>query len=157
MLGKRLSDPENAESGGTAEGLGLLPCDTVFTREKTRVRRKAHCLAAPFAGAAIDGYEIHMGDTETDAEPFSRREDGSVDGAVRGAVFGSYLHGLFDSGELTERMVRYLAERKGVSVPAVKPEPWASYRNRQYDFLADAVRKHLDLDTVRRIMEEYAK
>ena len=157
MLGRTVRDPCGVETKGMVKGLGLLPCDTVFTREKTRVRRTARCLAEPFAGAAIDGYEIHMGDTETEAEPFCRKEDGSVDGAVCGAVFGSYLHGLFDSGELTERMIRYLAERKGVSVPAVKPEPWASYRNRQYDYLADAVRKHLDLEAVRQIMEEYAK
>ena len=157
MLGRTISDPYGVEREGTVEGLGLLPCDTVFTQEKTRVRRKAHCLAEPFAGAAIDGYEIHMGHTETDAAPFCRLENGNADGAVSGAIFGSYLHGLFDSGEMTEKLAGYLAERKGIAVPKTKPEARATYRNQQYDLLADAVRGHLDLDAVYRAMEEDAK
>ena len=157
MLGRTLCDPYGVEREGTAEGLGLLPCDTVFTREKTRVRRTARCLAEPFAGAALEGYEIHMGYTETDTEPFCRLEDGSTDGSVCGAVFGSYLHGLFDSGEMTEKLARYLAERKGVVIPETKPEVRAAYRNQQYDLLADAVREHLNLMAVYRVMEEYAK
>ncbi len=157
MLGRTISDPYGVEREGVAEGLGLLPCDTVFTREKTRMRRTAHCLAEPFIGAAIEGYEIHMGHTETAAEPFCRLTDGGTEGTVCGAVFGSYLHGLFDSGEMTEKLARYLAERKGVDIPEIKPEARAVYRNRQYDLLADAVREHLDMRAVYRVMGEYAK
>ena len=156
MLGRRLSDPEGVEQQGEFEGLGLLPCETVFTREKTRTRRTAVCTAAPFAGAALEGYEIHMGDTRGANAAFCRFSDGTEDGAVGENVFGTYLHGLFDSGELTGKLAAWLAGRKGISVPEVKLEPRAAYRNRQYDRLADAVQNSLDMKTIRQAMEAYS-
>ena len=155
MLGRSLSDPENAESGGTAEGLGLLPCETVFTGKKTRMRRQAVCDAGPFAGARLEGYEIHMGRTRSAAAPFCIMEDGTEDGAVAENVFGTYLHGLFDSGELVGRVAGWLAERKGIRIPEQKTENRAAYRNRQYDMLADTVRSSLDMKTIEQAMEAF--
>ena len=62
MLGRSLTDPQGVEQGGTMAGMGLLPCDTCFSGRKvcTRVEGIA---AGPFAGARLDGYEIHMGRT----------------------------------------------------------------------------------------------
>ncbi len=156
MLGRSLSDPENAESGGTAEGLGLVPCETVFSGKKTRTRRQAVCDAGPFAGARMEGYEIHMGRTRSAAAPFCIMEDGTEDGAVAENVFGTYLHGLFDSGELVERVAGWLAERKGIRIPEQKTENRAAYRNRQYDLLADTVRSSLDMKTIEQAMEAFA-
>ena len=156
MLGRSLSDPENAESGGTAEGLGLLPCETVFTGKKTRTRRQAVCDAGPFAGARLEGYEIHMGRTRSAAAPFCIMEDGTEDGAVAENVFGTYLHGLFDSGELVGRVAGWLAESKGIRIPEQKTENRAAYRNRQYDLLADTVRSSLDMKTIEQAMEAFA-
>ena len=156
MLGRSLSDPENAESGGTAEGLGLLPCETVFTGKKTRTRRQAVCDAGPFAGARLEGYEIHMGRTRSAAAPFCIMEDGTEDGAVAENVFGTYLHGLFDSGELVGRVAGWLAERKGIRIPEQKTGNRAAYRNRQYDLLADTVRSSLDMKTIEQAMEAFA-
>ena len=34
---------------------------------------------------------------------------------MQGNVFGTYLHGLFDSGELTERLAELLCRRKGIA------------------------------------------
>ena len=53
MLGRRLSDPEKIEGGGSVEGLDLLPCETVFTGKKTRVRRRAVCAEGPFTGVRV--------------------------------------------------------------------------------------------------------
>ncbi len=156
MLGELLSDPAGVEERGEHPGLGLLPCRTVFTGEKVRTRKTARCEAFPFEGARIEGYEIHMGRTETDAAPFCRFEDGTADGAAGDRVFGTYLHGLFDSGELTDRMVQWLADRRGIRIPESRSESRALYRSRQYDLLAEAVRNHLDMETICRAMEEYA-
>ena len=38
MLGLTLKDPHNVEYGGEISGLGLLSCETIFEKEKTRVR-----------------------------------------------------------------------------------------------------------------------
>jgi adenosylcobyric acid synthase len=156
MLGRTLRDPIGIEKRGTLHGLGLLPVGSVFTGAKTRTRKNAVCEAVPFAGAKLTGYEIHMGKTETNAAPFCRFEDGTTDGAVCGNVFGTYLHGLFDSGELVDRLAQYLAGRKGITVSDKPIEPRAAYRKRQYDLLADAVRESLDMVRIYEIMEEYA-
>jgi hypothetical protein len=78
MLGRRLSDPEGAESGGEMAGMGLLPADTRFARRKTTVQTEATVSARPFAGAKLRGYQIHMGRTETEAEPFCILPDGTA-------------------------------------------------------------------------------
>ena len=157
MLGRTLRDPEGVEQRGEQPGLGLLPVDTVFTPEKTRTRRRAVCTAAPFAGAELSAYEIHMGRTDTHgAAPFCRFPDGGTDGAVCGTVFGTYLHGLFDSGTPVEKLADWLAERKGITIPRVRIETRAASRDRQYDLLADAVREALDMRRIYEIMEEYA-
>ena len=66
MLGETLADPEGTESGTaqTVRGLGLLPTRTVFTGQKHRTQDTAAVTAAPFAGAALTGYQIHTGRTE---------------------------------------------------------------------------------------------
>ncbi len=153
MLGRTLSDPDRVEHGGSLRGLGLLPADTVFGPEKARTRRRATVTAAPFSGARVDGYEIHMGRTVRDGgEPFCRFEDGGADGAVCGSVYGTYLHGLFDTGELTGALADALLRRRGLDPREVRVESHGDYKQRQYDLLADAVRASLDMDAIYRAM-----
>ena len=78
-----------------------------------------------------------------------------MDGAVQDGVFGTYLHGLFDSGELTTALADWLLERKGLDKSAVTLETHQDYQERQIDILADAVRQSLDMDAIYKIMEEY--
>ena len=155
MLGRRLSDPEGAEFGGETAGMGLLPADTRFARRKTTVQTEATVHAGPFAGAKLLGYQIHMGRTETEAEPFCILPDGTADGAVSGLVFGTYLHGLFDSGKLTATLADWLLRRKGLEPVPVQVETHRDYQERQLDLLADTVRKSLDMAAIYRAMEEY--
>lgn len=155
MLGKRISDPQGVELLGDMEGLGLLPVSTLFTPEKTRTRVAATVQAPAFSGAALDCYELHMGITRGEAPPFARLSNGKEEGAAQGLVFGTYLHGLFDSGALTERLAQWLLRRKGLEAPDRAIEPRDSYRQRQYDLLADVVRKSLDIGALYRAMEEF--
>lgn len=156
MLGRTLSDPEGIEKQGTLAGLGLLPCETVFNAQKTRTRMQAEVLAQPFAGARLDGYEIHMGRTcRTGGEPFCRLQTGAEDGAVQGLVFGTYLHGLFDTGSLTDRLAAWLLERKGLPADSTPTRDRAAYKEEQYDQLAAQVRAALDMPAIYRAMEAY--
>lgn len=158
ILGETLCDPDGVESSGTLAGMGLLPCHTVFTPQKSRVRTRADVLAAPFSGAVIDGYEIHMGRTHrSGGRPFCRLESGQEEGAVHGNVFGTYLHGLFDSGELTARLANWLLDRKGLKAKPESMEHYAAYKERQYELLAADVRAALNMPAVYRAMEEYAR
>ena len=149
MLGQTLDDSQGTESGRpqTLRGLGLLPTQTIFTADKRRAQIEARA-AAPFAGAALTGYEIHTGRTAVQGAPFCTHADGTSEGCVQDTVFGTYLHGLFDSGELTERLAAYLCARKGIAPEAAAPIPMAAYREQQFDLLADGVRRALDMDAV---------
>ena len=128
MLGQTLDDPTGSESGRpqTLRGLGLLPTRTVFSEQKRRAQVKATVAAAPFAGAELEGYEIHTGVTEAEGEPFAHYPDGGREGCVQGNVFGTYLHGLFDTGTLTEALAGWLCRRKGID-PSTRPSSrWKS-------------------------------
>ena len=152
MLGETLSDPLGAEGGGELRGLGLLPVSTVFSREKARTRVKGEVLAGPFAGARVEGYEIHMGRTETGKAPaFCRLEDGREE-AVQGLVFGTYLHGLFDTGELTSRLAGWLLERRGLTPEEARPLSHREHQELEFDRLARALEESLNMPALYRAM-----
>ena len=150
MLGETLSDPEGEESGTpcTLRGLSLLPTSTVFNAEKHLTQTEAVAAAGPFSGAKLTGYEIHAGRTEVRGEGFCRLADGTAEGCVRGNVFGTYLHGLFDTGELTEKLTAFLCKTKGIDPAGADLIPMEEYRQQQFDLLADGVRAALDMDAV---------
>jgi len=154
MLGEVIEDPDGVECGmPVLRGMGLLPCKTLFAPAKVRTRVEAEVTGGPFAGAKLDGYEIHMGATEVRGEAFCRLEDGRLDGCQRNEVFGTYLHGLFDSGELVQKLADWLCVRKGLTVENAVQEPRALYKERQYDILATGLRDSLDMDLLHRILE----
>jgi adenosylcobyric acid synthase len=156
MLGRWIDDPDGIESGEPrVAGLGLLDVSTRFAAEKTRHR---------VAGETIDGclpvigYEIHMGLTERGpgALPWialRRQHDGvSIrDGARErsGRVFGTYVHGLFDSVPFTASLVNLIRSRKGLApLDAVR---WQAHRDllaERYSGLASLLRAHVDLGPV---------
>jgi len=93
MMGTRIDDPHGTDGApGSAEGLGLLPVETVMAPGKT-----TRAVTAEFDGYAAHGYEIHMGvSTLTRAvEPFAR-VDGQPEGACLGRCRGTYLHGVLE-------------------------------------------------------------
>jgi adenosylcobyric acid synthase len=109
MLGRSIADPLGVESGaGRAEGLGLLPVDTVLEGEKT-----TRVVEAELAGSGrrFRAYEIHMGRTELNgAEPFALVE-GRPEGARRPGVLGTYLHGALEDPGVLEELLGVRVER----------------------------------------------
>lgn len=156
MLGEELLNPEHSE--GIREGmrgLSLLPVRTVFTAQKTRTRVHGITEADPIRGAVTEAYEIHMGRTERfGGEPFCLLEEDTPgggkkeDGCRSGNVLGTYLHGLFDSGEVAEKIAAWLCGRKGIAYNGEKRLSRKEYENREYDRLAAGVREALDMDAV---------
>lgn len=156
MLGRTLSDPEGTEGGvpgAEVRGLGLLPADTVFCPQKTRARVEALALAEPFAGARLEGYEIHMGRTRAEGQPFCRRTDGRAEGCAAGTVWGTYLHGLFDTGEAVARLAEALCTARGIDPAGAGPLSHGAFQQQEFDRLAGAVRAALDMDAIYRMME----
>ena len=135
--------------------MGLLPVKTVFKPLKRRTRYLAEVKAPLFQGAKLDGYEIHMGRTDVSGDPFIQLESGEYDGCIAGNIFGTYLHGLFDTGDLTQKLADWLCERKGIDMTGYRPESHSDYKEKQYDKLAEGVRHVLDIDKIYEIMDKY--
>ncbi|MCI5076240.1 cobyric acid synthase [Oricola sp.] len=99
MLGRVVRDPLGIEGGASeAEGLGLLDVETEMAPEK---RVETVAARSVRHDVALSGYEIHLGvTTGPDCVRPALLVEGRPDGAVSesGRVFGTYLHGLFDSG-----------------------------------------------------------
>lgn len=166
MLGETLSDPYGVEAGGTIKGMGLLPMDTVFARNKTRTRVSGRFGAltgelSSLSGAEVEGYEIHMGETVLNGEArhsLSIRDSVSgsekEDGAYLGNICGTYVHGVFDREESAEALIRTLGNQKGIDVSQMAGVDFAAFKETQYDILAAELRKHLDMEKIYRILEE---
>ena len=156
MLGRRITDSCGAEGGGSVDGMGLLPMVTDFAAEKHRTRVRGTVIGGELIGAELEGYEIHMGETklDEDGQPLVRLESGTFDGCVKGNVFGSYLHGFYDTESCRRAVLGMLCRRKGMDEGELTAFDYAAYKEQQYDLLADAVRKNMDMAAIYRILEE---
>jgi len=169
MLGREINDPHRVESErGRVKGLGLLPLATTLARHKTTHQAKARVAAregflALLNGQEIQGYEIHMGETRMlyGARPLLRLFERSGkkveewDGAVNedGNVFGTYLHGIFDNDIFRRGWLNWLREKRGIPPLALDGGLRAQeIKERDYNLLADAVRKSIKMDAIYKIM-----
>ena len=163
-------------------GMGLLPLETDFEEEKVRCQVEGAfgaldgCLSA-LSGKPLFGYEIHMGRTRISREegaagtarlvPWRREPEicrpaafllkegehrAREDGWNRGNLYGTYVHGVFDGPQIAETIADALAERKGICRRAGTAADYRAYRERQYDLLADGLRKSLDMERIYQIM-----
>ena len=158
MLGQSIVDPDGSEAkpGARADGLGLLPVQTIFGGDKHTVQVRAilQAAAGPLAalqGTPLQGYEIHMGRTQpVDSSPrplcrIGHTTAGHLDGAMsqNGHIWGTYLHGIFDNDALRHAWLRSLGwQGQGQTFD----------RQIAYNRLADHVRDYLDMQALRRII-----
>ena len=160
MLGEQIADPHGVESaaGRVVPGIGLLPLRTTFAAEKTTRRASGEIVAreGPWrasAGAPVEGYEIHMGQTvgetagESEFEPLLTL-DGRPDGAVSrdGRVAGCYLHGLFANEVFRTSLLEALGRRAVPATSVIAGREW------EFDRLAAVVREHLDIPALRSML-----
>lgn len=154
MLGNRISDPEGVEEGGSIRGMELLDIKTVLTSRKRRRQvseRLGDVKGALYSlsGREVCGYEIHMGETETGK---NTKNAGIL--ACNGKIYGSYVHGFFDHGDIAFQVAKVLAERKGIMLQKGGQTDYKTFRESQYDKLAGIVRKHVDMDAVYGMLKE---
>lgn len=173
MLGHTLSDPAHTECGMTVDGMGLLPIRTVFSTTKKTIRVRGNIGAiggvlTEMAGKAVDGYEIHMGTTtpteESGSTPFSyltplsgqshERNAKEPDGRCSGNVYGTYVHGLFDTDEAARSFAEALLRKKGIEIGSLSLPDRNTYKQEQYDLLADVVRRSLNMDMIYGMIEK---
>ena len=165
MLGTTIADPLGVEEGGTLNGMRIFPMETTFQGDKKRTRvtgkfEKLDGILKELSGIALEGYEIHMG--------ISKLEDGlpclstlqklqenesETDGAFSGNVYGTYVHGIFDSEEVAKTLISCLAKEKGINMEEIAVMDYKKYKDMQYDILADTLRSHLDMKKIYEMIE----
>ena len=67
-------------------------------------------------------------------------------------VFGTYIHGFFDKKEILEAVIDGLCTTKNVAMHRKNLLDQKAFRETQYDLLAAAIREHLDIGYIYRIM-----
>ncbi len=151
MLGRTVSDPDGVEASGLTQiaGMGLLPTDTTFHGEKIQTQTRGTFGQVPgplstLSGLAYEGYEIHMGRED------SAGKQPPIQSA--GTVYGTYLHGVFDAPGIADAVVTALCQRKGLDPARIHTFDRETYRQKQYDQLAAAVRAGLNMDLVYEIL-----
>lgn len=140
MLGRAVRDPLGIEGDAReAEGLGLLDVETVMEPEKRVENVTARSVRHD---AELSGYEIHLGvTTGGDCARPALIIDGRPDGAVSadGRVFGTYLHGLFDSGAFRAAWLAELGVESGGADHRIAVDA-------ALDAIAADMEKHLDVE-----------
>ena len=174
MLGNSIIDADGVEGGGELRGMELLDCRTELKSQKVRTRVSGRLGAVDgvlscLSGKEFSGYEIHMGETTVGKNAHLMEK-----GAYSGNVYGTYIHGIFDEGDLAISVVRALVAEKGVAVSCDGAETGAAsgevssgsetgqrfdyraFKETQYDKLADAVREYIDMKAVYGMLREAA-
>ncbi len=150
MLGTTIEDPLAIESDqGAIAGLGLLPMTTVLAADKRLVRQSG---VHTESGQPVYGYEIHHGRSQSDLPPTLAFTDGTGCGAVdaSGRIWGSYLHGIFDSDPFRRWFINRLRQRQGLAPLPGIPAPYDL--EPAFDRLAATVRESLDMNRIYQLL-----
>ena len=155
MLGEQIADPDQTEEGGKIRGMELLPVETVLQKEKRRCQTEGEMgevagVFAALSGKTYRGYEIHMGKTMD-----SKKGSEIVTPIVsKNHVYGSYIHGLFDREEMVTAVVQTLAKRKGIQIRDGVFEDYQTFKEKQYDKLAETLRQYLNMEEIYGMLRE---
>ena len=153
-----MHDPDGTESTpGSSAGLGLLPIETVLKSPKLTT-----ITDFSWNGKRGRGYEIHMGQTssphgqhlvQVDSRNAIACED--VDGCLSdtGRILGTYMHGLFDSPDVTRQWLTMIG--LGHITTDLLHGPMA--RDAAYDQLAEHASRYLDIAAITRLLPQHLR
>ncbi len=158
IMGQELLDDEGVDfaPGYRKQGLGLLPICTRFASKKEVGQQKAVGLHPLLAGIPVNGYEIHLGQTQLTDDAACPLWDinGRADGAATADLHraGSYLHNIFHNDNFRNLWLNQIRSAKGL--PLLPPVDTANRREQQYARLAEYARKYLDIDYIVRLINK---
>ena len=183
LMGQEVLDPDHVEGDiDRLPGLGLLPTTTTMSGEKTTRQvgfsllpnraygankankaNKSYEAYRPYEPhkphkphSPHTAYEIHMGRTtplNAPAQPLCLLSDGREDGYfVSQRCMGTYLHGILDNSTFVDFLLVPHADKAKERAQAFD---YHAFKERQYDLLADHVRRHLDMQRLYQILTRH--
>ena len=182
MLGKKILDPFGIESDQKeVPGLNLLDIETTLEKTKVTSQVMAELSGIEDWGLGIGGanpqtltpkpllkgYEIHMGKTTGDTGLFKiKRLSASScpslvthhsslipDGSVKGRVWGTYIHGLFDNDSFRRELLNALRKTKGLT-PHEGTIHYDGLKEMAINGWAKTLRDNLDMDYLLKLIGE---
>lgn len=161
LLGSKISDPDTVEEGGKMSGMGLLPIVTVLKKEKvqSQVSGKLNVIGGIFSDISnlpYNGYEIHMGNTYhlSDEKMENEIKTRIITSDDNENIYGTYVHGIFDKSEIASSIINALAKKKGITIEDNQIEDYQSFKEKQYDKLADTLREYLNMEEIYGMLKE---
>jgi len=159
LLGRVINDPDCVESDGeNVSGLGLLPVETVFARRKVVRAVSGRHLES---GLPLSGYQVKMGQTSVDdkarvfIEIYASNGLKVLDEGVSccdGKLFGTSVHGLFDSEPFRRWWLNRLRAARGW---AATPETGSLSLDARLDRWADFVETHVSMAVIDSLVDGY--
>jgi cobyric acid synthase CobQ len=146
VLGKKIIDPGAVESREKeVDGLGVLDLTTVMAEEKHLTQVTALCIEEDLP---VKGYEIHHGQSQVNETPFLvKTGTKEILGCKNssGNVWGTYIHGVFDSKPFRDYILNKIRLKKNLPVPQ-------NHRDFNIDEelsrLASILRESIDIDAI---------
>ena len=143
MMGLEVRDPDGVEgSFKLLPGLGVLP--VITTMQGDKVTRQVN-FTFDESDTVCKGYEIHMGRSVPaggfSPSPLNKLEDGREDGYRNGRkCLGTYIHGILDNQSFIDFLLKPYADKL-----EQQTFDYATFKEEQYDKLAEHVRKHINM------------
>jgi adenosylcobyric acid synthase len=150
MLARTITD--DVESGaGTVPGLGLLPAEVTFARQKTLAQPSGAAL-----GHEVRGYEIHHGVVTYDSASGGPAVEPFLDGGRAGSVWGTTWHGALENDGFRRAFLTEVARISGRRFVPAPNTDFAAVREARLDRLGDLIEQHADTDALDRLIEKGA-
>ncbi|MCP3901734.1 MAG: cobyric acid synthase, partial [Desulfobacteraceae bacterium] len=153
ILGKSIEDPDGHEgSPGITKGLSLLDVSTTIVYPKITT-----ITSFSWGSSKGSGYEIHMGSTKINsgrsffkihsrnnkkAGGQTENQDGCISDS--GRIFGTYIHGLFDSKEIVLKWLKMLNIKcRNQEIISIDSKKEINYR-----LLREHFERHIDFNMI---------
>ncbi|MCX7883592.1 MAG: cobyric acid synthase [Caloramator sp.] len=150
MMGRSIIDEFGIEGkeNDKEKALGIFNTETLIEKNKITKRVKGTAL-----GFNIYGYEIHMGRTLKNENPFVEIVENNCskvkyeDGDMKdNKYFGTYIHGIFDSGDFRGFILNSIRKSKGLKEK--NSIDINNKREEEIEKLAKIVRENIDIEYI---------
>ena len=150
----RLSGSLAGISGCKFRGYEIHMGKTSYIRDRCYIKNRSHRKDALPIENTTDEKNASEVKTISDTEEISIEEISNIVVSDDKNVYGSYVHGLFDTGEIANTILQTLAQRKGITIEEGSFEDYQSFKEKQYDKLADTLRMYMDMEEVYGMLQE---
>lgn len=137
-------------SGKKISGYEIHMGHTCFTEKAENVENKKYGQSAGAASKMSEKSEAL--DTVYKIEKSAELSKQVV--LQNGNIYGTYIHGIFDEGDIAITIIKALAKKKGVSYEPGVVMDYKKYKESQYDLLADTLREYLNMNEIYDMLRE---